>query len=252
MNLRKTFLGLTLAASLCLAGAASAADLYVSGAASLTNAFDAIKAAFEKKNPDVKVLTNYAASNPLLKQMQEGAPVDVFASADQATMDKAQEGKLIDPATRRDFALNDLVLIVPSDSKLDIKDVTSLDSAKVKRIAIGNPDSVPAGRYTRDALTSAGLWDKLSPKYISSASVRQALDYVSRGEVDAGFVYRTDALKAGEKVKIIANVEGHDPVSYPIAVATTGKNAADGAKFVDFVLSEEGMTILSEFGFSRP
>ncbi len=252
MTLKKTFLALSLAASLCLAGTVSAADLYVSGAASLTNAFEAVKAAFEKKNPGVKVLTNYAASNPLLKQMQEGAPVDVFASADQATMDKAQAGKLIDPATRKNFALNDLVLIVPSDSKLDIRGVTSLDSKKVKRIAIGNPDSVPAGRYTRDALTSAGLWEKLAPKYINSASVRQALDYVSRGEVDAGFVYRTDALKAGDKVKIIANVEGHDPVSYPIAVAKTGKNAADGAKFVDFVVSEEGLKILAEFGFSRP
>ena len=144
------------------------------------------------------------------------------------------------------------MLIVPSDSKLKIKDVKSLDSAKVKRIAIGNPDSVPAGRYTRDALTNAKLWDKLAPKYINSASVRQALDYVSRGEVDAGFVYRTDALKAGEKVKIIANVGGHEPVSYPIAVAKTGKNAADGAKFVDFVLSEEGQKILAGFGFSKP
>lgn len=252
MNLKKSILGLTLAAGLCFAGTANAADLYVSGAASLTNAFEAVKAAFVKKNPGVNVLTNYAASNPLLKQMQEGAPVDVFASADQATMDKAQKDNLIDPATRKNFALNDLVLIVPSDSKLKIKDVKSLDSAKVKRIAIGNPDSVPAGRYTRDALTNAKLWDKLAPKYVNSASVRQALDYVSRGEVDAGFVYRTDALKAGEKVKIIANVGGHEPVSYPIAVAKTGKNAADGAKFVDFVLSEEGQKILAGFGFSKP
>ena len=217
MNLKKSLLGLTLAAGLCFAGTANAADLYVSGAASLTNAFEAVKAAFVKKNPGVNVLTNYAASNPLLKQMQEGAPVDVFASADQATMDKAQKDNLIDPATRKNFALNDLVLIVPSDSKLKIKDVKSLDSAKVKRIAIGNPDSVPAGRYTRDALTNAKLWEKLAPKYINSA-----------------------------------NVGGHEPVSYPIAVAKTGKNAADGAKFVDFVLSEEGQKILAGFGFSKP
>lgn len=146
MNLKKSILGLTLAAGLCFAGTANAADLYVSGAASLTNAFEAVKAAFVKKNPGVNVLTNYAASNPLLKQMQEGAPVDVFASADQATMDKAQKDNLIDPATRKNFALNDLVLIVPSDSKLKIKDVKSLDSAKVKRIAIGNPDSVAASQ----------------------------------------------------------------------------------------------------------
>lgn len=251
----KKFCCLALAAcvlSLGLAQGVCAADLYVSGAASLTNAFDAIKTAFEKKNPGIKVLTNYAASNPLLKQMQEGAPVDVFASADQQTMDKAQQGKLIDPATRRNFALNDLVLIVPADSKVAVKGVESLTSKDVKRIAIGNPDSVPAGRYTRDALTTARLWETLQPKYINSSSVRQALDYVARGEVDAGFVYRTDALKAGKKVKIVANVLGHEPVSYPIAVAKTGKNPSDGAKFVDFVLSPEGMAILARFGFSRP
>ncbi|MDO5538170.1 MAG: molybdate ABC transporter substrate-binding protein, partial [Desulfovibrionaceae bacterium] len=134
------------------AGTAFAGEIYVSGAASLTNAFDKMKEAFEAKNPDIKVLTNYAASNPLLKQMQEGAPVDVFASADQATMDKAQAAKLIDPATRKNFALNDLVLIIPSDGNEMVKDIFALDTAMVKRIAIGNPDSVPAGRYTRDAL----------------------------------------------------------------------------------------------------
>ncbi len=244
---------LTLACALLgVSAAAQAGEIYVSGAASLTNAFDKVKTAFEAKYPDIKVLTNYAASNPLLKQMQEGAPVDVFASADQATMDKAQAAKLVDPATRKNFALNDLVLIIPSDGNKLVKDIHTLDTNMVKRIAIGNPDSVPAGRYTRDALTTAGLWEKLQSKYINSASVRQALDYVSRGEVDAGFVYRTDALKAGDKVVIMQNVPGHDPVSYPIAVAKTGKNAAEGAKFVDFVLSEEGMKILAEFGFSRP
>ncbi len=234
------------------ATAAQAGEIYVSGAASLTNAFDKIKTAFEAKNPGIKVLTNYAASNPLLKQMQEGAPVDVFATADQATMDKAEKAGLIDPATRKNFALNDLVMIIPSDGNKAIKDLKALENKKVTRIAIGNPDSVPAGRYTREALTTAGLWEKLQSKYINSASVRQALDYVSRGEVDCGFVYRTDALKAGEKVKIMLNVPGHTPVSYPVAVAKTGKNAAEGAKFLAFLVSDEGMKILADFGFSRP
>ena len=146
MNLKKSLLGLTLAAGLCFAGTANAADLYVSGAASLTNAFEAVKAAFVKKNPGVNVLTNYAASNPLLKQMQEGAPVDVFASADQETMDKAEKAGLIDPATRRDFVSNKLVLIVPRGGK---KPAGLADLSGARRIAVGNPDSVPAGRYAR-------------------------------------------------------------------------------------------------------
>jgi molybdate transport system substrate-binding protein len=232
-------------------GQALAAELYVSGAASLTNAFDETKAAFEKKHPGVKVLTNYAASNPLLKQMQEGAPVDVFATADQQTMDKAQAAKLVKVESRRNFALNDLVMIVPADSRAALKDVKGLTMGTVKKIAVGNPDSVPAGRYAKASLARAGLWEELQPKYIMAASVRQALDYVSRGEVDAGFVYRTDALKAGDKVKIVCLVEGHDPVLYPIAVGTTGKNQADGQKFVDFVTGPEGQAILKKYGFSE-
>ena len=253
MNISRTVSCLLLSGALLFAGfsaTAQAAELLVSGAASLTNAFNEMKDAFQKKYPDVKVNTNYAASNPLLKQMETGAPVDVFASADQITMHKSAPDRLVDPATRKDFALNDLVRIVPSDSKAGVKDVQSLTGDSVKKIAIGNPDSVPAGRYAKDSLNSVKLWEKLQPKYILANSVRQALDYVSRGEVDAGFVYRTDALKAGDKVKIICNVEGHAPVLYPIAVGNTGKNHADGKKFIDFVVSKEGQDILHKYGFS--
>ena len=232
MNISRKVSCLLLSGALLFAGfsaTAQAAELLVSGAASLTNAFNEMKDAFQKKYPDVKVNTNYAASNPLLKQMETGAPVDVFASADQMTMDKAAADRLVDPG---------------------VKDVQSLTGDSVKKIAIGNPDSVPAGRYAKDSLNSVKLWEKLQPKYILANSVRQALDYVSRGEVDAGFVYRTDALKAGDKVKIICNVEGHAPVLYPIAVGNTGKNHADGKKFIDFVVSKEGQDILHKYGFS--
>ena len=242
------FLGCLLLA----APAFAAQEITVSAAASLTNAFTEMKALFEKQHPDIKVQTNFAASNPLLKQMEEGAPVDVFASADQETMDKAAAKKLINPESRKNFAMNDLVMIVPFDSKLGLAGARDLDKAAVKRIAVGNPDSVPAGRYTREALTSTGQWDTLQPKYVFGASVRQALDYVGRGEVDAGFVYRTDAKQAGEKVKIAAVMTGHKPVLYPVAVATTGKNAADGATFVAFVLSPEGQAVLAKYGFSKP
>ena len=192
---------------LLAAPAFAAQEITVSGAASLTNAFTEIKGLFEKKYPDIKVHTNFAASNPLLKQMEEGAPVDVFASADQETMDKAAAKKLVDTATRKDFALNDLVMVVPSDSKLNLNGAKDLAKPEVKRIAVGNPDSVPAGRYTKAALTTAGLWETLQPKYVFGASVRQALDYVGRGEVDAGFVYRTDA-KQGNMPTALAQKMG--------------------------------------------
>ena len=226
-----------------------AAEMTVSAAASLTNAFNEIKGVFEKKHTGLQVHTNYAASNPLLKQIQEGAPVDVFASADQATMDKAVAAKVVDPATRKDCALNDLVLIVPAGSKKPAK----LEDIKAfKRVAIGNPDSVPAGRYTKDALNTAKLWEAVQPQLILGNSVRQVLDYVARGEVDAGFVYRTDAKQLAEKVEVVMIVEGHDPVSYPIAVATTGKDAKMGQEFLNFVLSPEGQAVLAKYGFSKP
>ena len=239
--------------SIIMAGALAvsprAAEMTVSGAASLTNAFNELKTLFEKSHPGLSVNTNYAASNPLLKQIVEGAPVDVFASADQATMDKAQEAKVVDAATRRNFAANDLVLIVPKGAK---KPANLADLEKFERIAIGNPDSVPAGRYTRQALSAAGLFDKLQTHYIQGASVRQVLDYVARGEVDAGFVYRTDAQQMKDKVDVVMIVEGHDPVTYPIVVAITGNNAKAGQEFLDFVLSPEGQDVLARYGFSKP
>ena len=242
-------IALALACVAMLSLPVQAAEMTVSAAASLTNAFNEIKGMFEKKHAGLQVNANYAASNPLLKQIQEGAPVDVFASADQATMDKAVAAKVVDPATRKNFALNDLVLIVPAGSKkfAKLEDIKAL-----KRIAIGNPDSVPAGRYTKDALTNAKLWEALQAQLIQGNSVRQVLDYVARGEVDAGFVYRTDAKQLADKVDVIMIVEGHDPVSYPIAVATTGKDAKMGQEFLNFVLSPEGQDVLAKYGFSKP
>ncbi len=228
---------------------ARADEVTVSAAASLTNAFSELKGLFENEHPGLTVNTNFAASNPLLKQIQEGAPVDVFASADQQTMDKAEQCGVLVPGTRVDFALNDLVLIVPKGAPkpADLQGLSALG-----RIAIGNPDSVPAGRYAKASLTTAGLWDILQPKFIPGNSVRQVLDYVSRGEVDAGFVYRTDALLRADKVDIVLNAEGHDPVSYPIAVVNTGKNAAAGKEFTAFVLSGAGQVVLAKYGFSKP
>lgn len=240
---------LSLALAILMACRASAAEMTVSAAASLTNAFTEMKQEFEKAHPGLSVNTNFAASNPLLKQLIEGAPVDVFASADQETMDKAVAEKVVNPETRKNFALNDLVLIVPKGS---IKPGKLDELVDMEHIAIGNPDSVPAGRYTKASLEKAGLWNKLDNKYILASSVRQALDYVSRGEVDAGFVYGTDAQQMADKVDVALIVEGHEPVSYPIAVAITGNNPQAGQQFVDFVLSPAGQDILAKYGFSKP
>jgi molybdate transport system substrate-binding protein len=230
----------------------AAEELTVSAAASLTNAFPDVGRAFEKQHSGAKVIFNLAASGALLQQLIQGAPVDVFASADQKTMDQAQEKGLIVPASRKNFVSNSLVLIVPQDSKLSIASAKDLLSPAVKRVAVGNPASVPAGRYTKGALTKANLWDKLKSKFIIGESVRQVLDYVGRGEVDAGFVYATDAAIAKDKVKVVANVAGHQPIVYPIALIASSQKKALGQKFLEFLSAPESVAILSKYGFGKP
>lgn len=245
----KKAVGAAILSTALIVNPAVAEEITVSAAASLTDAFNELKHIFEKAHPGTVIQTNYAASNPLLKQIVEGAPVTVFASADQETMDKADEAKVIDPASRQNFANNDLVLIVPKGAAkpADINDLT-----KMSKIAVGDPDSVPAGRYTKKALKKAKLWEKLKPAYINASSVRQALDYVARGETDAGFVYKTDALKQKDKVDIAMTMTGHKPVSYPIALTISGKDSKAGKEFIDFVLSPQGQAVLEKYGFARP
>lgn len=229
---------------------AVAGDLLVSAAASLTNAFQEMKEPFEKAHPGTTLVFNFAASGALLKQMEQGAPVDVFASADQETMDKAAQ--LIDEPTRVDFAGNALVMVVPAEGGQPLTAPEELRSDRVKLVAIGNPDSVPAGRYAKGALEAAGLYEPLTPKFVMAESVRQALDYVARGEVQAGFVYATDAVLRADRVKVAAEIPGHKPISYPVALLKDSKGKEMGQTFIDFIKGEEGQAILAGFGFKKP
>lgn len=229
-----------------------AQEIVVSAAASLTNAFQAIGQAWEKANPGHKATFNFAASGALLAQMQQGAPVDVFASADQPTMDKAAAAHLIAPGSRADFVKNELVLVVPAKSALAPKALGDLGSADYRRIAAGTPASVPVGRYTMNVVEQAGLAAPLQAKWIYGESVRQVLDYVARGEVDAGFVYRTDALVKKDETRVALVVPTTSPVTYPIAQLAASKQPAAAQSFIAFVKGPQGQQILDGFGFSRP
>jgi len=242
---------LVVAASFAIASSvAAAADLAVSAAASLSNAFREIGTAFEASNPGTSVRFNFAASGQLLQQMARGAPVDVFASADQETMDQAEQQKLIRAGTRANFAGNSLVVIVPVD-RPPARSLADLAGATVRQVAIGVPASVPVGRYTKAVLEKAGLWPQIEAKMIGAHTARQVLDYVARGEVDAGFVYGTDAALMPDKVKIGFTVPTDRSVTYPIAVvAASGNGAAD--RFVAYVASPPAQAVLARFGFARP
>jgi len=229
-----------------------AADLVVSAAASLTNAFKTLAEQYERAHPDTKVVLNFGASDVLMQQIVKGAPADVFASADQSAMDRAEAEKVVQPATRKDFAANQVVLIVPQDSKLGIASLKDLTHADVKRVAYGNPSSVPVGRYTKGALEAEGLWDAVAAKGVPAQNVRQGLDYVARGEVDAGFVFATDAAIMPDKVKVAVRVPNRTPVTYPIAVTAQTKHAQQANGFVQYVLSAEGQAVLARYGFQKP
>jgi len=231
---------------------AHATDLTVSAAASLTNAFRDLAPMFEAANPGTKVLCNFGASGALLQQIDKGAPVDVFASADQETMDQAQSKGLVMAAQRRNVVSNTLVVIVPMAAANIPKVVADLTQAAYQRIAIGLPASVPVGRYTKGVLEAAGHWAAIEPKMVGANNVRQALDYVARAEVDAGFVYATDAALMPDKVKVALTVPTSTPLRYPVAPLSASPNAALAAHFVDFLLSTPAQAVLGKYGFARP
>lgn len=231
---------------------ASASDMLVGAAASLTNAFGELAAEFQKAHPDIKVLMSFAGSDAVGAQLIQGAPMDVFASADQKAMDKAVVEGSIQADTRHDFVRNEVVLIVPADDPNNIKSVTDLKSANIKRIALGNPATVPVGRYTKGSLESMGEWDTVKKNEVLGQNVRQVLDYVARGEVDAGFVFATDAAIMPARVKVVAKLPSPMPVLYPIALVKRDGRHPQAQAFLDFIGSEQGRTVLSKYGFSSP
>lgn len=225
--------------------------LTVSAAVSLKDAFNEIGNLYKSKTGKA-VSFNFGASGALQRQIETGAPVDVFASAGGRQMDGLAAKNLIDEETRRDFARNKLVLIVPQDSKLNLTEFAGLEKTDVWKIAVGNPKTVPAGQYTEQLFEKLNLKNSLQSKLILAEDVRQVLDYVARGETDAGIVYATDAQIAGEKVRVAATAaeNTHDPILYPIALIKDGKQKRAAQAFLDLATSAEGQNILRKYGFA--
>jgi molybdate transport system substrate-binding protein len=253
--MRKGLLVWLLAAA-CLVGGgpATAADdstILVFDAASLTNVLDDLSKAFTAKTR-VPVKSSPAASSALAKQIEAGAPADVFFSADLEWMDYLEQRKLLKPGSRHDVVGNRLVLIAPADSAVAIKIEPGVDFGPALgpqgKLATGDPDSVPVGKYAKTALEKLGVWDKVSGQIVRAENVRAALAFVARGEAPLGIVYETDAL-AEKKVRIVAVFpeSTHPPITYPIAVTTHGGPAAQ--QFVDFVRSKPAGEIFKKYGF---
>lgn len=230
---------------------APAQELVVSAAASLTNAFRDIGKSFEAVRPGAAVVFNFAGSDVLAAQIAKGAPADVFASADQEAMSRALAAGAIVGATRRDFAANRLVVVVAASARPPAA-LADLRDDRFRRIALGSPQTVPAGRYAKDALERANLFAALEPRFVFAQNVRQVLDYVAREEADAGFVYATDAAIMADKVRVAFDVATSTPVRFSIAVVRDSKRAALAEAFVAYVAGSAGQQTLRRHGFGAP
>lgn len=234
-----------------IAHAAVAQEIVVSAAASLTNAFRDIGKAFEAQHAGAKVTFNFAASDVLITQITKGAPADVFASADQEAMNRGVTANAILPDTRRDFAANALVLVVPAAATPPAA-LADLTQDRFRKISLGSPQTVPAGRYAKEALDAAKLWGPLESRLVFAQNVRQVLDYVARSEAEAGFVYATDAAIMADKVKVAFDVPTSTAVRYPIAVIKDSKHPDLAKAFVAYVGSDAGQQVLRKYGFRAP
>jgi molybdate transport system substrate-binding protein len=250
MLLRLLVCGLAVAA--LTRPAAAQETVTVFAAASLKNALDEANAAFNTRSP-VKIVVSYAASSALMKQIEQGAPADVFISADLEWMDYGSQKELIKDDTRGNLLGNKLVLIAPKDSKLaDVTIGPGFDLAKLAgdgRIATGDVRAVPAGRYAKAALEKLDAWNAVAPKLAMTDNVRTALALVGRGEAPLGIVYETDA-RVEPNVKIIGvfPADSHPPIVYPAALIKTAKAAA--LPYLSFLRSQAAKAIFEKYGFS--
>jgi molybdate transport system substrate-binding protein len=230
---------------------ATPVELNVSAAASLTDVLKEINALYVQENPNVTITPNFASSGTLQQQIEQGAPCDVFLSAAAAQMDNLQNGELILTDTRKNLLNNSVVLIVPVDSTLGITSFNDLATDKVTSVAIGDPKSVPGGKYAQQAFDALGITDQVQPKEILGNTMPQVLTYVETGNVEAGIVFATDALMS-TKVIVVASApaEINAKIVYPVAVIKASKNVNAAKAYIAFLFSDKAKAIFEKYGFT--
>lgn len=228
------------------------ASITVSAAISLKDALDELGRMYERAHPGAKITFNYGGSGTLQHQIEQGAPVDLFFSAARTQMDTLESEGLLVPGTRRDLVANTLVLIV-SAASISVQGFPDLARPDVKIIALGEPATVPAGMYARQALAHLGLLAAIEKKFVYAKDVRAVLTYVATGNVDAGLVYLTDA-QASPLVRVVARAprDSHDPIVYPAAVIRNSKNIAAASAFLDFLGGHAARAVFEKYGFALP
>ena len=226
-------------------------ELNISAAVSLKDALEEIQRNYEAKNSKVKLIYNLGASGALQKQIEQGAPADIFMSAAPKQMSDLEAEGLVNKSTRKNLVENKLVIIVPIESSLAITKYEDLTKEEVQKVSIGETASVPAGQYAQEVLKKLGIWDNIKTKAVLAKDVRTVLTYVETGNVEAGIVYKTDALSS-DKVKIVATApEGsHQPIVYPVALLSGTKQQQVAEDFLTYLSTPECKAIFEKYGFT--
>ena len=252
---RLKFLSTLCCLSLLLTGCSSSTkkedktiELNISAAASLKEAIADLEAAYTSKNPEVSFVINYGSSGSLQQQIEQGAPCDLFISAGEKQMTALEEEGLLLDGTNKDLVKNSLVLVTSNDS--EISSIDSLNSDAVSKIALGEPASVPAGKYADETLTSLAIKDSLNNKLVFAKDVKEVLAWTASGNADAGFVYLSDALSS-DGVKIVETIseEYHSPITYPVAIIKDSDDIDAAKAFEDFLFTDEAQEIFEKYGY---
>ena len=252
---RLKFLSTLCCLSLLLTGCSSSTkkedktiELNISAAASLKEAMADLEAAYTSKNPEVSFVINYGSSGSLQQQIEQGAPCDLFISAGEKQMTALEEEGLLLDGTNKDLVKNSLVLVTSNDS--EISSIDNLNSDAVSKIALGEPASVPAGKYADETLTSLAIKDSLNNKLVFAKDVKEVLAWTASGNADAGFVYLSDALSS-DGVKIVETIseEYHSPITYPVAIIKDSDDIDAAKAFEDFLFTDEAQEIFEKYGY---
>lgn len=234
--------------------AAATSQLTVSAAASLKDVIEEIEPLYQQEHPEVEIIFNFGSSGSLQRQIEQGAPVDVFISAAVKQMNALEKEDLLLTETRRNLLKNQIVLVAPKNAaktNLKLDNFNDLTDKKIEAIALGEPESVPAGKYAQEVLTSFKIADRVRAKAVYGKDVRQVLNYVATGNVDAGIVYRTDA-QTSANVQIVATAKEntHSPVIYPIAAIKDSDNPEEATKLIEFLTTPKAQAVFEEYGFA--
>lgn len=226
-------------------------ELTVSAAASLTDALQEIKQAYETGHPHIRLSFNLGASGALQQQIEQGAPADLFLSAAPKNMQALVDQQLVHANEQTNLLNNELVVVVPADANTVIDRMEDLTYSDIKNVAIGIPESVPAGGYAKESLISNRLWESLQSKTVQGKDVRQVLQYVETGNADAGFVYKTDALTS-RKLKIAFTVDPntYTPIRYPVGIIKATKHREEAEDFYNYLQSEAALEVFEKYGFT--